>query len=116
MEVIHLASPGGRSYVGELLEKELPVGVHKKFNKYVQMLKRYGLEPLRRAGYVVKLRGYELYELIVDYFRVLFVVRAEACYFLHVFKKKRNDTPIREIQTALNRARELDELLSGGSI
>jgi len=68
MEVVHLASPGGRSYVGEFLERELPVKAHKKFDRYIQLLKRYGVEPLRRAGYVIKLRGYELYELIVDYF------------------------------------------------
>lgn len=116
MEVIHIVSQGGQSYVGDFIEKEFTVRLHKKFDRYVQGLKKYGVEPLRRAGLVVKLRGYELYELIVDYCRILFVVRFEICYFLHAFKKKRDDTPTKEIQTALNRVKLLNKSLSKRSV
>lgn len=116
MEVIHLASPSNRSYVGEFIEKEFSEVTHKKFNRYIQRLKKYGVEPLRRAGHVVKLRGCELYELIVDYCRIFFVIRLEVCYLVHAFKKKRDDTPTKEIQTALNRVKALDALLTRRAI
>lgn len=116
MEVIHLASQGNRSYVGEFIKKEFSAVTHKKFNRYIQRLKKYGVEPLRRAGNVVKLRGFELYELIVDYCRIFFVIRREVCYLVHAFKKKRNDTPIKEIQTALNRIKALDAMLEKEAI
>lgn len=93
----------------------IPAKSRKKIDRSLDRLKRCSLLPLLQSHEVAKLHGYDMYELIVDFekifYRVFFIVRAGVCYLLHGFMKKSNNTPQREIDTALGRAREVNAYL-----
>jgi len=115
MNIEYWLSSSGRNYVGVFLSG-IPAKSRKKIDRSLDRLKRYGILPLLQSREAAKLHGYDMYELIVDFgkmfYRIFFIVRAGACYMLHGFMKKTNNTPQREIETALGRAEEVDAYLA----
>ncbi|MDD4795973.1 MAG: type II toxin-antitoxin system RelE/ParE family toxin [Bacilli bacterium] len=65
-----------------------------------------GLMNLFKAEYAKKLEK-DLYELTPDKVRILFTLKDRICWLLHIFFKKTNKTPIKE----LNLARERKNLI-----
>lgn len=108
-------SASGRDYVKEEIWS-LPPKPKKKVIKMLYLFKKYGPEFMKRAGYLKKLTGYAMYELVIDFnkicYRIFCVIRETACWLLHFFIKKSPSTPPREIKTALARAKELDLFLA----
>lgn len=107
MEVRFWTSSNTRNYVGEFIE-DLPAKTKKKIIRQLKLLEKYG----RQFIDMKKLQGYDLYEITIYFnnvgYRIFCVMRDTVCWLLHMFTKKTNDTPQREINTALGRARDLD--------
>lgn len=108
-------SSSGTYYVQETLAK-LPPKAVKKIVGRLKLLRQYGVNFLTHSGTMKKLQGYDLYEIVVDFnkvfYRIFCVIRQATCWLLHLFAKKSNDTPLREIKTALQRAKDLDVRLA----
>ena len=66
---------------------------------------------LLHSGKLSKMSSYDLYELRVhikhNIFRILCAVHGSALWLLHVFQKKSQKIKQREIETALERLKEL---------
>lgn len=107
MEIQFYTSSTTRNYVGEFIEG-LPVKARKKIIRQLKLLEKYG------HGYIdmKKLKGCDLYEITINFnnigYRILCVIKQTVCWLLHMFIKKSNDTPQRELNTALGRAKALD--------
>lgn len=114
-QTIEYWNPKGRNYVGKIVKK-LPVETQRKINRCLRILQSFGGDQFIKARQVLRvkhLKGYPLYELIIDQFRIFFVIQGNTYWLLHIFQKKRDDTPKWEIETALGRLRELEENLGG---
>ena len=61
-----------------------------------------GLANLFIAEYVKKLEK-DLYELTPDRVRILFTLKDRICWLLHIFFKKTNKTPAKELNVARER-------------
>lgn len=111
MEVESFRSSSGKDYVGEAI-LGLPAKAQKKVIKRLNMLNQYGFGFITHSGYVKKLKGYDLYEVKIDFnkisYRILFSIRDTTCWLLNMFIKKRQKTPLNEIDTALQRSKRLD--------
>lgn len=112
MTVDFWENPSGRSPVEEFIES-LPLKAQKKIVKILELLEKHDTK-LMFSGYMKKLKGYDLYELRIVfskvYYRILFVIIDSACILLHAFTKKSDDTPVREIETALARAKQIQPI------
>lgn len=112
-------SASGRDYVKENIER-LPLKPKKKIIRMLDLFEKYGPKFMQQAGYMKKLTGYAIYELIIDFnkicYRIFCVIRETACWLLLFFIKKSPGTPLREIKTALARAKELDLFLARQSL
>lgn len=110
MVVKFWTSSSTRNYVGEFIEG-LPVMAQKKIIRQLELLEKYG----RNFIDMKKLKGYDLCEITINFnnigYRILCVIKNAVCWLLHIFVKKSNETPQREINTALKRAKELNYCL-----
>lgn len=115
MEVSFYSTSGGTYQVKEFIEG-LPPKTVRKITRQLELLEKYGLHFLTKSGTMKKLQGYDIYEIVVDFnkvfYRIFCVIRNATCWLVHMFTKKSNSTPIREITTALNRIRDLDRQLA----
>lgn len=115
MEVEFYCSSNGTNYVKDVIMDQ-PPKVVKKIWRQLNRVEKYNLNFLTRAGVMKKLHGYELWEIIVNFgnicYRIFCVIREKTYHLLHMFIKKSNSTPYKEIKTALNRAADLDYKLS----
>lgn len=69
----------------------------------LELLEIYG--PYLKLPYIKKLQG-KLYELRISgkiAIRIFYVLHKNEYYLLHVFKKKGQKTPVRELKTGLDR-------------
>lgn len=112
MEIDFHTSSSGESYVGNFISNLNDMKAKKKILKRFETLERYGVSSLTQSGTMKKLHGYDLYELKIDFYRIICVIRGATCWLLSIFIKKANKTPLQHILTALQRAKELDLTLS----
>lgn len=101
-KVIQFESLRGEKYVKGFIDKQNPV-IKAKFIGMVDFLESYG--PFLSGKYTKKIRK-DLYELRItgkEQIRVLCTTQGKTIILLHVFKKKTQKTPLKEIKTALFR-------------
>jgi len=83
--------------------KKCDHGLQAKILKELDLLENYGLKiGMPHLKKITK----DLYELRVlgkVNIRLIFTYKKENFYILHIFKKKSNKTPIRELNVAINR-------------
>ena len=78
-----------------------------KIAHYISLLKEYG--PYLKPPYNKKLRD-KLYELRIsgkNAVRIFYIIFNNEYYLLHVFKKKTQKTPLKELKTALDRIQQI---------
>ena len=100
--VVYFESPRGERFVKKFIDKQSPA-VKGKYIGMIDFLKEYG--PFLSSKYTKKIRK-DLYELRItgkEQIRVLYTVWQKNIILLHVFKKKTQRTPLKEIKTALLR-------------
>lgn len=88
------------------IEKQ-DVGIKTKFGKLVRLLINNG--PFLKPPQSKKLDK-NLYELRVtgkNPFRIFYTSKNGTYYLLHIFKKKSQKTPTRELKTAIDRMKEI---------
>lgn len=110
MEVQIYYSSAGTYYVSDFISSR-PDKDKKKIMRNLELVENYGFNFVTHSGTMKKLHGYKLYEIVIKYkvgYRIFCVIREKTCWLLHIFIKKSNSTPRREIETALQRARDLD--------
>ena len=83
-----------------------------KIESDLKLLETYGYQHLLQTRDAKKLRGYtNLYELITNHCkirsRIFFSVSGDDIWLLHGFPKKTPNTPIKEIENALNNKKVL---------
>lgn len=85
-------------YIGSLDAKDA-----KKITNYIdRLVDDGGLLRLIKTRDVKQFRGHNnLYELRPSYFRVFFYIKDEICRMLHIFRKKSDETPRKELNKAL---------------
>jgi len=98
----------GHRPVDEFIDA-LPAKERARIIRTIELLKTYGAD--LRMPYARHLKG-KLWELRISFgrldYRVLYFARAGRRFvLLHIFKKKTQKTPRREIETALRRMAEL---------
>ncbi|MBI4067536.1 type II toxin-antitoxin system RelE/ParE family toxin [Candidatus Gottesmanbacteria bacterium] len=107
MDIQFYTSSNTRNYVGEFIEG-LPAKAKKKIIRQLKLLEKYGHNFIDMK----KLKGCQLYEITINFnnigYRILCAIKQTVCWLLHMFIKKSNDTPKKEINTALGRARDLE--------
>lgn len=115
MEIGFYSTSGGTYHVKEFIE-DLPPKTVKKITRQLELLEKYGLNFLTKSGTMKKLHGHDIYEMVVDFnkvcYRIFCVIRNATCWLLHMFTKKSNSTPPKEISTALSRIKDLDKQLA----
>ena len=93
-----------------------PAKAIKTIYRQLKRVGDYELNFLVHAGIIKKLKGYAIWEIIIDFnnvcYRIFCVIRNAVLCLVHGFIKKSNRTPAREIKTALSRIRDLDYKLS----
>ena len=106
-KVILYKSPGGDYPVQKFID-DLEIKAQSKVKDTIKLLQEFGI----RLGlpHVKKLTGTQLWELRIvggDSIRVLYVaVTGKKFVLLHGFKKKRQETPSKEIKIAKDRLAE----------
>lgn len=99
----------GRNQVGDFLDKNKRIKI--KVTMIIKNINEFGL--ISAIPHLKKLSGLPLWEIRIlgkDSARILYAHNnKEKIVLLHVFKKKTNKTPIKEINIAMGR---LNELLS----
>lgn len=83
------------------------LSVQSKINSYIRLLIDNG--PFLKPPYIKKLQN-KLYELRISgsvAVRVFYTIVDGEYYLLHAFKKKSEKTPQKELETALDRMKEL---------
>lgn len=114
MEVELWESNNGRLPANEFIEG-LNLKAQKKILWQIEQLEEQGLN-LLQSNHLKKFSGYDIYELRIAFDRRLYrlcgVIRQSKFWILHGFQKKSRATPSKEIQTTLNRSKELDMQLT----
>ncbi|HCC84503.1 MAG TPA: hypothetical protein DEP87_02375 [Candidatus Pacebacteria bacterium] len=107
MIVDYWTSSGTHNYVSEFIEAQDPK-TQKKIVRDLELVESLG------TGFanMKKLRGYNMHEVKIKSCRLLCAIRGSVCWLLHGFIKKSNQTPPREIATALKRMSDLDKYLA----
>jgi phage-related protein len=99
----------GNNPVGDFLDKNKAIKV--KASIIIKNIIEFGL--ISAIPHIKKLSGLPLWEIRIlgkDGTRILFVNKIKSeIILLHAFKKKTNQTPIKEINIALNRLKQLPE-------
>lgn len=96
----------GESPVEEFIKSQ-DEATHAKILQYIKLLANNG--PFLKPPYIKKLQG-KLYELRVSSVvavRIFYTISNNEYYLLHVFKKKSQKTPIKEIKIAVDRVKEI---------
>ena len=112
MEVEFYQSASGTLYVKEVIDN-LPANTQSKIVKILELLEKEGINFLIHIGKMKKIKGHtvDLYELRFHinkiWYRIFCIPYKSKCWLLHIFQKKTNDTPSREISTAITRAKDL---------
>ncbi len=106
MTVNYWTSSGTHDYVREFIDDQLPK-IKKKIIRDLEMIERLG-----SSANMKKLKGYKLHEIKIKSCRIFCAIRGSICWLLHGFNKKSNQTPVREIATAVTRMNELDLFLA----
>lgn len=107
MTVEYWTLSGTHDYVGEFIEAQ-PAKAQKKIFRDLELVEKLGANFVNMK----KLRGYNMHEIKIKSYRIFCAVRGSVCWLLHVFIKKSSRTPSREIATASNRMRDLDNYLA----
>src|SRR3989344_4579104 len=109
-KVIYYISPSGGNPVKEFLDDNLKAKV--KALRIFSTIAEYGLTSV--IPHIKKLTGTPLWEIRIlgeDSMRILYVMRKEKqILLLHAFIKKTKKTPLKEINVALVRLKEIDSL------
>lgn len=104
MIIYYYTSQSGNNPVKEFITS-LEMNQRAKVRRIFMLAENYGLETIR--PYVKKLSGSPLWEIRIlgkDNIRILYVgVSGNNIIALHGFFKKTQKTPVKEIETALNR-------------
>jgi phage-related protein len=105
-EIIVFESRRSEEIVEKFIKKLNPLTIA-KIAKEVDLLEKYGLNlgmphcrRLEKDFYELRIRGKE--EI-----RILYVFRGRKIYLLHIFKKKTQKTPRKEINVALKRLTDI---------
>lgn len=108
MKIEFFKKTNGNAPVEDFIVNNLEPKDQKKVTRALDRIEQEqdGLVNLFKAEYAKKLEK-DLYELTPDRIRVLFTLKDRVCWLLHIFFKKTNKTPIKE----LNVARERKDLI-----
>lgn len=108
MDIKFGKSSSGGEYVKEFIKNINDAKTQAKIVKHLELLEGHDLLSAIKAQLIAKLHGYNLYEIVIDYnkvfYRILCSIKQPTCWLLHMFKKKKNSTPLVEIKTALQRS------------
>lgn len=109
-QILFYQSASGRDQLINLITAQKPHVVIKIRNG-IRLLQEYGLK-LINISWVKKLKGYQhIYELRIKadvIIRIIFVIKKPNRFILlHLFIKKSNKTPLKEIKTAIKRAKDI---------
>ncbi len=90
---------------------DFPKKAGAKILRWLDQLEKYGLSNLK--DYITKLEGYNLFEFKIlhagNYYRIFFCsYENKRLTLFHIFKKKSNKTPRREIEKAMSRKQDYD--------
>ncbi|MFA5360256.1 MAG: type II toxin-antitoxin system RelE/ParE family toxin [Patescibacteria group bacterium] len=104
MEVKFFKQLNGCSPVKDFIINDLQPSDQKRVKSAIRRVyeQSHGLNNLFKAGYVKKLEK-DIYELKPDRLRILFTIKDEICWLLHIFFKKSKKTPIKELDVARQR-------------
>ncbi|MBI4038537.1 type II toxin-antitoxin system RelE/ParE family toxin [Candidatus Daviesbacteria bacterium] len=109
-KVLYYISPSGDNLVRNFLDVHLKVKV--KALRIFSNIEEYGLTAV--IPHIKKLTGTPLWEIRIlgeDSVRILYVTRRKKqVVLLHAFVKKKDKTPKREIDVALVRVKEIEDL------
>ena len=114
MEVEFYCSAGGENYVGSFIDSLLDKKAAKKIIRRLESVEEHGISILTHSGTMRKIHNYRngIFEIKIDFnnvfYRITYVIRAGTCWLLSIFAKKDNKTPLQQIRTALQRAKDLD--------
>ena len=112
MEVRFYTTSENVAYVAEFIKAQSERAAE-KLRRQLKNMEEYGSQALRYLS-TRKLTD-DIWELRVSFknilYRLMFVIRKGICWFVHAFIKKSRKTPKREIETAKNRIRDLDQRL-----
>jgi len=100
--VVYFESPRGEVFVKEFIDKQNPM-VKARHIGMIDFLEEYG--PFLGGKYTKKVRK-NLYELRItgkEQIRIFYTVKGKEIILLHVFKKKSQKLPKKEIEIALQR-------------
>lgn len=108
MEIIFWENDNGKQPVADFIES-LEVKTQKKVSFILEIIEKYGTTA--GSNYFDKLKNLPLYEAKImfnkKWHRIFCKVADGKCYLVHGFLKKSNKTPRREINTALERAKQI---------
>lgn len=107
MEVKYWTATYTRNYVAEFIDAQ-PPKAQKKIFRDLDLVEEYGTSFINMK----KLRGYKMHEITIKSYRIFCAVKGSVCWLLHAFTKKSKSTPPRELNTALNRLKDLDNYLA----
>lgn len=110
MRIEFFKKTSGNAPVEDFITNNLEPKDQKKVIRALDRIdkEKEGLVNLFKSEYAKKLEK-DLYELTPDKVRILFTLKDSICWLLHIFFKKTNKTPIKE----LNCARERKNLIFG---
>jgi len=107
MKVIFFKTLRGEYPVLEDVKKIRHEKTKIKIFSRLEQIERNDFKNLISSGILKKLHGYDLYESVVNFnrmfYRIFFEIQKSTCLALHIFAKKSNSTPPREIEIATNR-------------
>jgi len=113
MQVVFWTSISGDSPITEFIDS-IPIKAQKKIVRTLELIEKHGMGFIKYFKYCTKVED-GLYELKIRFdkifYRILLIIKKAVCYILHIFKKKTNKIPRREIGTALVRARSLSAII-----
>jgi phage-related protein len=102
-------SGNGKDYVADFLS-EISPKANKKIRKIFEFIQANGRTNAIPSDILKKLKGCELYEIRCDWdkiaYRILGRFKGPKLILYHGFIKKQQNTPLRELNTTLNRAKE----------
>lgn len=106
MNVYLWESPSGKRPVGDFI-LGLSVKAQEKIKWVLDLFEEQGLR-LIYTKHLEKLKGYDLYELRIEFnkvfYRIFLIIIETSSWLLHMFIKKSNHTPQKEIDIALKRS------------
>lgn len=103
MEIKFFRTENGLSTVENFIKK-LSSDNFKKVERAINRVEeqQYGLANLFKSEYLKKLEK-DIYEIRPGNFRILFTLRDDICWLLHIFFKKSNKTPDKDLKVARQR-------------